>query len=141
VAVPLMCKLDAQLLRTAKRLKMIIQYGVGVEGIDIPEVCMCTLICPCRVKHQCGPQHSSAYCCVRDMWGSYTCNHRTTCSIDDMAYLQRKRQTLKTCVSAGHRARHMGEQHSKLRHRQCSLLCRACHISHDGNFAAAKFHA
>ncbi|KAA6423439.1 MAG: D-3-phosphoglycerate dehydrogenase [Trebouxia sp. A1-2] len=37
VAVPLMCKLDAQLLRTAKRLKMIIQYGVGVEGIDIPE--------------------------------------------------------------------------------------------------------
>ena len=40
VAIPLMCKLDAQLLRTAKRLKMIIQYGVGVEGIDIPEVCL-----------------------------------------------------------------------------------------------------
>lgn len=38
VAVPLMCKLDAQLLRTAKRLKLIIQYGVGVEGIDIPVV-------------------------------------------------------------------------------------------------------
>lgn len=38
VAVPLMCKLDAQLLRTAQRLKLIIQYGVGVEGIDIPMV-------------------------------------------------------------------------------------------------------
>lgn len=38
VAVPLMCKLDARLLRTAKRLKLIIQYGVGVEGIDIPMV-------------------------------------------------------------------------------------------------------
>lgn len=38
VAVPLMCKLDARLLRTAKRLKLIIQYGVGVEGIDIPVV-------------------------------------------------------------------------------------------------------
>lgn len=38
VAVPLMCKLDGQLLRTAKRLKLIIQYGVGVEGIDIPVV-------------------------------------------------------------------------------------------------------
>jgi len=50
VAVPLMCKLDAQLLRTAKRLKMIIQYGVGVEGIDIPEVRLCLLDCPCRVK-------------------------------------------------------------------------------------------
>lgn len=38
VAVPLMCNLGAQLLRTAKRLKLIIQYGVGVEGIDIPVV-------------------------------------------------------------------------------------------------------
>ena len=33
-----MCNLDAQLLRTAKRLKLIIQYGVGVEGVDIPVV-------------------------------------------------------------------------------------------------------
>ena len=39
VAVPLMCKLDAELLRTARRLKLIIQYGVGVEGVDIPVVC------------------------------------------------------------------------------------------------------
>ena len=38
VAVPLMCKLDAQILRTAKRLKLIIQFGVGIEGIDIPVV-------------------------------------------------------------------------------------------------------
>ncbi|PSC74029.1 glyoxylate reductase hydroxypyruvate reductase isoform X2 [Micractinium conductrix] len=37
VAVPLMCRLDAALLRAAPRLKLVIQYGVGVEGIDIPE--------------------------------------------------------------------------------------------------------
>ncbi|EFN57851.1 hypothetical protein CHLNCDRAFT_143308 [Chlorella variabilis] len=36
VAVPLMARLDAQLLRSARRLKLIIQYGVGVEGIDMP---------------------------------------------------------------------------------------------------------
>ncbi|PRW58809.1 kinase [Chlorella sorokiniana] len=35
VAVPLMSRLDAQLLRSAERLKLIIQYGVGVEGIDM----------------------------------------------------------------------------------------------------------
>lgn len=38
VAVPLMARLDAQLLRSARRLKLIIQYGVGVEGIDMPSV-------------------------------------------------------------------------------------------------------
>ena len=38
MAVPLMCRLDASLLRASKRLKLIIQYGVGVEGIDIPTV-------------------------------------------------------------------------------------------------------
>jgi lactate dehydrogenase-like 2-hydroxyacid dehydrogenase len=27
-----------QLLRSAERLKLIIQYGVGVEGIDLPTV-------------------------------------------------------------------------------------------------------
>ena len=43
-----MCKLDAQLLRTAKRLKLIIQYGVGVEGIDIPVVCSASM--PARVN-------------------------------------------------------------------------------------------
>eukprot|EP00887_Chlorella_sp_A99_P000709 scaffold5.g709.t1 len=36
VAVPLMSQLDAELLRSAERLKLVIQYGVGVEGIDIP---------------------------------------------------------------------------------------------------------
>ncbi|KAL4418773.1 hypothetical protein ABPG77_010378 [Micractinium sp. CCAP 211/92] len=35
VAVPLMSRLDAPLLRAAPRLKLIIQYGVGVEGVDI----------------------------------------------------------------------------------------------------------
>ena len=47
VAVPLMCGLNAELLRTAKRLKLIIQYGVGVEGIDIAQVfCRYTLHLP-----------------------------------------------------------------------------------------------
>lgn len=36
VAVPLMSRLDAPLLRAAPRLRLIIQYGVGVEGVDIP---------------------------------------------------------------------------------------------------------
>ena len=50
-----MCPLNAELLRTAKRLKLIIQYGVGVEGIDIPVVgplhpaWMGVLICALRL--------------------------------------------------------------------------------------------
>lgn len=36
VAVPLMSRLDARLLAAAPRLKLVIQYGVGVEGVDIP---------------------------------------------------------------------------------------------------------
>lgn len=39
-----MTGLSAELLRTAKRLKLIIQYGVGVEGVDIAQVCF-TLCC------------------------------------------------------------------------------------------------
>lgn len=35
VAVPLMSRLDARLLAAAPRLKLIIQYGVGVEGVDM----------------------------------------------------------------------------------------------------------
>lgn len=35
VAVPLMSRLDRTLLLSAVRLKLIIQYGVGVEGVDI----------------------------------------------------------------------------------------------------------
>ncbi|KAK9798534.1 hypothetical protein WJX73_010930 [Symbiochloris irregularis] len=36
VALPMMSKLDAGLLAKAKQLKLILQFGVGVEGIDIP---------------------------------------------------------------------------------------------------------
>lgn len=36
VAVPLMSRLDAPLLQAASQLKLIIQYGVGVEAVDIP---------------------------------------------------------------------------------------------------------
>lgn len=38
LAVPLMARLDCQMLDRAPRLKAILQYGVGVEGIDIPAV-------------------------------------------------------------------------------------------------------
>ncbi len=38
LAVPLMARLDAQMLDSAPRLKAILQYGVGVEGVDIPAV-------------------------------------------------------------------------------------------------------
>lgn len=37
-AVPLMSRLHSGLLRAAERLKLVIQYGVGVEAIDIPTV-------------------------------------------------------------------------------------------------------
>ncbi|EIE22438.1 hypothetical protein COCSUDRAFT_37061 [Coccomyxa subellipsoidea C-169] len=36
LAVPLMARLDSYMLSRAPRLKAILQYGVGVEGIDIP---------------------------------------------------------------------------------------------------------
>ena len=38
MAVPLMARLDADMLAKAHNLKVILQYGVGVEGIDIPAV-------------------------------------------------------------------------------------------------------
>lgn len=38
LAVPLMARLDADTMDRAPRLKAILQYGVGVEGIDIPAV-------------------------------------------------------------------------------------------------------
>lgn len=38
LAVPLMARLDATMLDRAPHLKAILQYGVGVEGIDIPAV-------------------------------------------------------------------------------------------------------
>ena len=38
VAVPLMVRLDRQLLQAAPHLRLILQFGVGVEGIDIPTV-------------------------------------------------------------------------------------------------------
>ena len=38
VIVPLMTRIDAPLLRRAARAKLILQFGVGVEGVDIQEV-------------------------------------------------------------------------------------------------------
>ena len=38
MAVPLMSRIDAPSLDAAPRLKCVLQYGVGVEGIDIPAV-------------------------------------------------------------------------------------------------------
>lgn len=38
VLVPLMSRLDKQLLQLATKAKLIIQYGVGLEAVDIPAV-------------------------------------------------------------------------------------------------------
>ena len=38
MAVPLMARLDADMLMKAHNLRVILQYGVGVEGVDIPAV-------------------------------------------------------------------------------------------------------
>ncbi len=38
VAVPLGATLGSDALAAASRLKLILQYGVGVEGVDIPTV-------------------------------------------------------------------------------------------------------
>lgn len=38
ILVPLMSKLDTNLIKKAKRAKLILQYGVGLEGVDIPTV-------------------------------------------------------------------------------------------------------
>ena len=38
VLVPLMSKLDRELLLLAKRAKMILQYGVGLEAVDVSAV-------------------------------------------------------------------------------------------------------
>jgi phosphoglycerate dehydrogenase-like enzyme len=38
VAVPLMSRLDAPLLESAKQLRMILQFGVGLEAVDVNEV-------------------------------------------------------------------------------------------------------
>ena len=45
MAVPLMARLDADMLAKAHNLKVILQYGVGVEGIDIPAVRSLTTSC------------------------------------------------------------------------------------------------
>lgn len=43
LAVPLAAKLDAAALAQARRLKVILQYGVGLEGVDVAAV---RLSCP-----------------------------------------------------------------------------------------------
>ena len=38
VAIPLMCKITKEVIHSAQgRLKLIHQWGVGLEGVDIPE--------------------------------------------------------------------------------------------------------
>lgn len=38
LAVPFMARLDAATLARAHRLKLILQYGVGLEGVDVAAV-------------------------------------------------------------------------------------------------------
>jgi len=44
VAVPLMCTLDASTIQAAPNLELIIQYGVGVEAVDIPTATECGVV-------------------------------------------------------------------------------------------------
>ena len=55
MAVPLMARVDEPILALAPRLKCILQYGVGVEGIDIPAVrsVQCPADIYCSGKRQC----------------------------------------------------------------------------------------
>ena len=46
MAVPLMSRIDAPSLDAALRLKCVLQYGVGVEGIDIPAVSPSSSVLP-----------------------------------------------------------------------------------------------
>lgn len=41
VLVPLMTHLDSKLLQAAQKARLILQYGVGLEGVDIPAVRIC----------------------------------------------------------------------------------------------------
>ena len=117
-----MTGLTAELLRTAKRLKLIIQYGVGVEGIDIVQVCfMCAAY---RLRKCCSLQST---CCL------YTCLKHPVASLGTII-------NNPTGVLTGDQTRNMGEQHSQLWHWQCSVMCRACHLSHACNATAAKCH-
>ena len=38
VLVPLMTALDSKLLEQAKKARLVLQYGVGLEAVDIPAV-------------------------------------------------------------------------------------------------------
>ena len=38
IAVPFMAKLDAAVLAAGRQLRLVIQYGVGVEGTDMAAV-------------------------------------------------------------------------------------------------------
>lgn len=42
VLVPLMTRLDRELMQKASRARLILQYGVGLEGVDIPAVTIWT---------------------------------------------------------------------------------------------------
>lgn len=51
VAVPLMSAFDKQLLQHARQLQMILQFGVGLEAVDVPAVrpsCQLLATCWCR---------------------------------------------------------------------------------------------
>jgi hypothetical protein len=41
IAVPLMTRFDASLLHKARQLRMVLQFGVGVEGVDMHAVRCC----------------------------------------------------------------------------------------------------
>ena len=55
VIVPFMAHVDRALLEAARSVRLIIQFGVGVEGVDIPAVGLIIfskpLILPCNSQY------------------------------------------------------------------------------------------
>ncbi len=57
VLVPFMARIDQPVIEAAQTTRLIIQYGVGVEGVDIPAV---SLLTPLRCRTElCGSAPAS----------------------------------------------------------------------------------
>ena len=78
MAVPLMAGLDADMLVKAHNLRVILQYGVGVEGVDIPAVRSPPFISSSRVhprKRSAPISHIRVHC----SWVYISCHTSQVC--------------------------------------------------------------
>lgn len=135
VAVPLMSRLDAPLLRAAPRLKLIIQYGVGVEGVDIPTV---RAAAEAKLLGQ-GPKDGRRRRRQLVAPGGQGCVGVAR-GAAGMASVRCRSCTVCRTPLAGHGAGHLGDQHPVGRHRQRRQLRRARHLPHAGRAAPAQRH-